>query len=65
MLDKKNLRTIKIRVTAQTLWHLERLAALSGWGEKDLGRVVDKIIRTNCAEQAERKSYGRKRSKAD
>lgn len=64
-MDKKNLRTIKIRVTAQTLWHLEQLAALCGWGEKDLGRVIDKIIRSYCADKAERRKNERKRSKAD
>lgn len=43
---KKNLRRINIVVTAQTLCHLEEMAAANGWGEKDLGRVVDKLMRT-------------------
>ena len=64
-MSKKNLRRISVVVTAQTLWHLERLAAVAGYGEKDIGKVIDKIIRAHCAERAERKSYGRKRSKAD
>lgn len=48
---KKNLRRINIVVTAQTLQHLEAMAAANGWGEKDLGRVVDKLMRTVLSEQ--------------
>lgn len=52
---KKNLRRINIVVTAQTLGHLEAMAAACGWGEKDLGRVVDKLMRTALANQHQRK----------
>ena len=45
MKNKKNLRRISIVVTAQTLYHLRWLAAVNGWGEKDLGRVIDKLVR--------------------
>lgn len=55
MTDKKNLRRISVVVTAQTLWHLRKLAALAGYGEKDLGRVIDKIIRERCAFDDRRK----------
>lgn len=50
MMDKKNLRRISIVVTAQTLYHLRGIAAANGWGEKDLGRVIDKMIRERRAE---------------
>ena len=46
MMKNKNLRGVSIVVTAQTLYHLNELAAMNGWGEKDIGRVIDKIIRT-------------------
>lgn len=40
---KKNLRRISLRVTAQTLYNLERLRQM---GElRDLGRAVDKLVR--------------------
>ena len=52
---KKNLRRINIVVTAQTLHHLEAMAAANGWGEKDLGRVVDKLIRTALHGRSEAK----------
>ena len=46
MTNKKNLRRVSVVVTAQTLYHLNHMAAMNGWGEKDLGRVIDKIVRT-------------------
>lgn len=56
MSEKKNLRRISVVVTAQTLWHLQRLAAVAGYGEKDIGKVIDKLVRINRAEESERKS---------
>lgn len=47
---KKNLRRLNIVVTAQTQYHLEAMAAANGWGEKDIGRVVDKLVRTALVE---------------
>lgn len=47
---KKNLRRINIVITAQTLGHLAAMAAANGWGEKDLGRVIDKLVRTSLVE---------------
>lgn len=54
MTNKKNLRRISVVVTAQTLYHLNKMAALSGYGEKDIGRVIDKLVRTKRAEVHER-----------
>ena len=54
MTNKKNLRRISVVVTAQTLHHLCHMAALNGWGEKDLGRVIDKVIRTIQVENKEK-----------
>ncbi len=45
MTNKKNLRRVSVVVTAQTLYHLNHMAAMNGWGEKDIGRVIDKIVR--------------------
>lgn len=44
-MDKKNLRRMSVVVTAQTKHNLGKLAALCGWGEKDIGRVIDKLTR--------------------
>lgn len=43
MSSKKNLRRVSLVVTAQTLYHLNKLAAMSGYN--NLGRVVDKLVR--------------------
>lgn len=54
MTNKKNLRRISVVVTAQTLYHLHRMAAMAGYGEKDIGRVIDKLVkteRTECASE--------------
>lgn len=45
---KKNLRRISVVVTEETLYHLDHMAALNGWGEKDIGRVIDKMVRASC-----------------
>ena len=50
MTNKKNLRRISVVVTAQTLYHLRHMAAMAGWGDKDLGRVIDKLVRTERTE---------------
>ncbi len=47
----KNLRRISVVVTAQTLYHLNKMAAENGWGEKDVGRVIDKLVRSVRAEK--------------
>ena len=49
MEDKKNLRRISVVISAQTLFHLNAMAAQTGWGGKDLGRVIDKLVRTHQA----------------
>jgi hypothetical protein len=49
--NKKNLRRVSVVVAAQTLYHLNHMAAMNGWGEKDIGRVIDKIVRTIQTEE--------------
>ena len=46
--NKKNLRRVSVAVTAQTLYHLEQLAAACGY--KDIGRVIDKLTREKMLE---------------
>lgn len=41
--EKKNLRKIHCNVTAQTLYHLEHMAA--AMGTNNIGRVIDKLTR--------------------
>ena len=46
-MEKKNLRRLRCLVTAQTLYHLEHLAAAAGY--RDPGRVIDKLVREKAA----------------
>ncbi len=52
-MENKNLRKLKCTVTAQTLYHLEHMAAVSGY--KDVGRVIDKIVRERQLAFSEKK----------
>ena len=54
-MKNRNLRRVSIVVNSQTLWHLNRMAGMAGWGEKDIGRVIDKLVREYCAGERERK----------
>lgn len=42
-MENKNLRKIHCNVTAQTLYHLEHMAA--AMGTNNIGRVIDKLTR--------------------
>lgn len=49
---KKNLRRLPAPiVTAQTQYHLYEICAANGWGEKDVGRAIDMVVRAYMAER--------------
>ena len=48
---KKNLRRTSVVITKQTYWNLCRWAA-AGWGEKDLGRIIDKLVRERAIQES-------------
>ena len=54
---KKNLRKLHCTVTAQTMYHLEQLAAAAGY--REVGRVVDKLVREKAMQLKER-DHGKK-----
>lgn len=43
---RKNMRRLNTLVTAQTLYHLQRLADMDG--NRNVGRVIDKMVRDRC-----------------
>lgn len=43
MQNKKNMRRISVLVTAQTVYNLDKLAAMCSYKER--GRVIDKLVR--------------------
>ena len=53
MSKRTNQRRVRILVTAQTLWHLEELARICGY--KELGRVVDKLVREKMVSLRDRR----------
>lgn len=61
--DRKNLRRISITISTQTLWHLEKMAATNGWSKKDLGRVVDEIMRKVLISRKEATEREQKRTR--
>lgn len=42
-MGKKNLRRLRILVTAQTAWRLEELRKICGY--REIGHVIDKLVR--------------------
>ena len=50
-MSNKNRRRISILVSSQTLYHLENMAQFCG--HRDLGRVVDKLVREKRLDQNE------------
>jgi hypothetical protein len=42
-MPKYNRRRVSVLLSSQTLFHLENMAQFSG--HKDLGRVIDKLVR--------------------
>ena len=49
--NKKNLRRVSVVLSAQTVWHLHEMCAMNGWGAKDIGRVIDKLVVAYLAER--------------
>lgn len=53
--NKKNLRRRSVVISAQTEWHLREICARNGWGDKDIGRAIDKVMRAYLADQETRR----------
>lgn len=44
MIKRHYLRTVTVKITEQTLFHLTDMARFSGYG-RNIGRVIDKLTR--------------------
>lgn len=60
-MEKKHLRKIHCNVTAQTLYHLEHMAA--AMGTNNIGCVIDKLTREKMIEMKPMKWTARKHEK--
>lgn len=49
-MSKKNMRRMSVLVTAQTAYNLIKLAQMAGYKEKDIGKVIDKLVRDRMIE---------------
>lgn len=58
MSRKKNMRRLNTLVTAQTLYHLQRLADMDG--NRNVGRVIDKLVREKMLSLRGEKRRGHK-----
>lgn len=50
-MPKQNRRRVSVLLSSQTLYHLENMAQFCG--HKDLGRVIDKLVREKRLDQNE------------
>lgn len=55
MSNRKNLRRIEALVASQTLYHLYEYAAMAGYGKKNIGKVIDKLVRAWALEMRRKK----------
>lgn len=42
-MERKNMRRVSVLITAQSEYHLHRMAKMAGY--KEIGRVIDKLVR--------------------
>lgn len=49
---KKNLRRTSVVITKQTYWNLRRWADETGWAEKDMGRIIDRLVRERAISES-------------
>lgn len=57
---KKNMRRVSVLITAQTKYNLGKLAAICGY--KDIGRVIDKLVRGKMLDNRNIKTNGGERT---
>lgn len=49
---KKNLTHLHVIVTKQTYWKVRRWADEMGWTEKDMGRIIDRLVREKALRES-------------
>lgn len=43
--NKNGIVRLSVAIKPQTYYHLCRICAYEGWGDKDVGRAIDKVVR--------------------
>ena len=49
---KKNLTHLHVIVTKQTYWKVRHWAEEMGWTEKDMGRIIDRMVREKALRES-------------
>lgn len=49
---KKNLTHLHVIVTKQTYWKVRHWAEEMGWTEKDMGRIIDRLVREKALRES-------------
>ena len=49
---KKNLRRTSVVITKQTYWNLCRWAEAVGLPEKEIGRIIDRLVREKALRES-------------
>ena len=61
---KKNLTHLHVIVTKQTYWKVRHWAEELGWTEKDMGRVIDRMVREKALRESTSRRFEEERQSA-
>lgn len=61
---KKNLRHLHAVVTKQTYWRLMHWAEAVGLPEKEIGRIIDRLVREKALRESTSRRFEEKRADA-
>ena len=61
---KKNLTHLHVIVTKQTYWKVRRWAEEMGWTEKDMGRIIDRLVREKALRESTSRRFEEERRDA-
>lgn len=61
---KKNLTHLHVIVTKQTYWKVRRWAEEMGWTEKDMGRIIDRLVREKALRESTSRRFEEKQTDA-
>lgn len=61
---KKNLTHLHVIVTKQTYWKVRRWADEMGWTEKDMGRILDRLVREKALRESTSRHFEEERRDA-
>ena len=61
---KKNLTHLHAIVTKQTYWKVRHWAEEMGWTEKDMGRIIDRLVREKALQESTSRRFEEERQGA-